>query len=60
MPEFPKRAKLLLIYEYLKKHTDEQNPKKMNEILNYLKENGVEAERKAIYSDINLLRDLGL
>lgn len=59
MPEFPKRAKLLLILEYFKKNTDENSPKKMNEILEYLKENGVEAERKAIYSDINLLRDLG-
>ncbi len=59
MPEYPKRAKLLLLLEYLKKYTDEQNPKKMNEILDFLKNNGVEAERKAIYSDINLLRDLG-
>lgn len=59
MPEFPKRAKLLLLLEYLKKYTDEQNPRKMNEILDFLKGEGIEAERKAIYSDINLLRDLG-
>lgn len=59
MPEFPKRAKLLLLLDYLKKNTDEQNPKKMNEILDFLKSQGIEAERKAIYSDITLLRELG-
>jgi predicted DNA-binding transcriptional regulator YafY len=59
MPEFPKRAKLLFLLEYFKKYTDEQNPKRMNEILEYLKGKGIEAERKAIYSDINLLCDLG-
>ncbi len=59
MPEFPKRAKILLLLEYFKKYTDEQNPKKMIGIIEFLKRNGVEAERKAIYSDISLLRDLG-
>ncbi len=57
--DYPKRAKLLLLLDYFKKYTDEQNPKKMNDILEFLKNNGIEAERKAIYSDINLLRDIG-
>jgi predicted DNA-binding transcriptional regulator YafY len=59
MGDFPKRAKILLLLDYFIKYTDERNPKKMNEILDYLKGKGVEAERKAIYSDINLLRDFG-
>ncbi len=59
MADYPKRAKILLLIEYFIKYTDERNPKKMNEILDYLKGKGIEAERKAIYSDINLLRDLG-
>ncbi|MGE5496200.1 MAG: helix-turn-helix transcriptional regulator [Burkholderiales bacterium] len=59
MSDFPKRAKLLLLLDYFTKYTDEHNPKKMNDILEYLRSNGIEAERKAIYSDINLLRDLG-
>lgn len=57
--DYPKRAKLLLLLEFFKKHTDEQNPKKMNDILEFLKLNGIDAERKAIYSDIGLLRELG-
>ncbi|HEX3073122.1 MAG TPA: WYL domain-containing protein [Ignavibacteriales bacterium] len=59
MPEYPKRAKILLLLEYFIKYTDERNPKKMNDILDYLMDKGIEAERKAIYSDINLLRDFG-
>jgi predicted DNA-binding transcriptional regulator YafY len=59
MSEYPKRAKLLLLLEYFQKYTDERNPKKMNDILEYLRSKGIEAERKAIYSDINLLRDFG-
>lgn len=57
--DYPKRAKLLLLLEYFRKYTDEQNPKRMSDILEYLKSKGIEAERKAIYSDISLLRDLG-
>lgn len=59
MGDFPKRAKLLLLLDYLKQHTDEQHPKKLADILEYLASQGVEAERKAVYADIALLRDLG-
>lgn len=59
MGDYPKRAKLLLLLEYLKQHTDEQHPKKLSDMLEYLSEQGVEAERKAVYADIALLRDLG-
>ncbi len=59
MGDFPKRAKLLLLLDYLKQHTDEQRPKKLSDMLEYLSEQGVEAERKAVYADIALLRDLG-
>ena len=59
MSVFPKRAKLLLLLEYLRQHTDEQHPKKLTEMLEYLSEQGIEAERKAVYADIALLRELG-
>lgn len=59
MSDFPKRAKLLLLLDYLKQHSDEQHPKKLSDMLEYLSEQGVEAERKAVYADIALLRDLG-
>ncbi|MGI5849470.1 MAG: helix-turn-helix transcriptional regulator [Christensenellales bacterium] len=59
MVEYPKRVKILMLLKYLEKYTDEYNPKKMNEILQFLKDNGITAERKAIYADISLLRDMG-
>lgn len=59
MDGLPKRARTLLLLRYLQEQTDEQHPKKMAEILDYLAKAGVGAERKAVYDDIALLRDLG-
>jgi len=59
MDSFPKRARTLLLLKYLTEQTDEQHPKKMAEILEYLEQAGVGAERKAVYADIAMLRDLG-
>lgn len=58
MASYPKRAKLLLLLEFFKNETDEQHPKTMTEILAYLQKNGIKVERKAVYADINMLRDL--
>ena len=59
MSVYPKRAKLLLLLEYLRRHTDERHPKKLTDMLEYLSAQGIEAERKAVYADIALLRELG-
>ncbi len=59
MNDYPKRARILLILKYLQEQTDEYNPKQMADILAYLQKNGIEAERKAVYGDLNLLRDVG-
>lgn len=59
MVEYPKRARILLLLEYFMRYTDEQNPKQLCEIINYLSQKGIEAERKALYADISLLRDMG-
>lgn len=59
MGEYPKRARILLLLEYFIKHTDEQNPKQLSDIIIYLSQKGVETERKALYADIGLLRDVG-
>ncbi len=59
MTDYPKRAKILLLLKFFEEYTDEQHPKTMADILDYLNTQGVSAERKAIYADINLLRDLG-
>lgn len=40
--------------------TDENHPITVNKLINSLKAYGISAERKSIYSDIELLRDFGL
>ena len=59
MPEYPKRAKLLLLLNFFEQNTDEQHPKSMSDILHYMQSAGLTVERKSVYSDIALLRDLG-
>lgn len=59
MPELPKHARIIVLLQYFQKYSDEQNPRKMADITYYLEERGVKAERKTIYSDLDLLRDLG-
>ncbi len=59
MGDFPKRARLLLLLKYFQEQTDEYNPKQLSDILHYLQRSGIEVERKSIYADLTLLRDLG-
>ena len=53
------KKKLILILRLLQKRSDEDHPVSMQEILAYLSGEGVEAERKSIYDDLEALRDLG-
>jgi hypothetical protein len=47
------KLKCYLVYRYLFEQSDENNRKKMKDIVSYLKTNyGIEAERKSIYNDI--------
>lgn len=59
MNDYPKRTRILLILKYLTEHTDEYHPKQMTDILEHLQQNGINAERKSVYKDLNLLRDIG-
>ena len=52
------KEKLLYILERLKK-TDEQHPVNTNELIAYLAEKGVTAERKSVARDISALREAG-
>lgn len=52
------KEKLLYILERLKK-TDEQHPVNTNELIAYLGEKGVSAERKSVARDIAALREAG-
>lgn len=54
------KLKLLLLKDYLEQNTDEQNPASMAELLAFLAENGISAERKSIYADLQALEDYGM
>lgn len=42
------------------RETDEFHPAPMSEILAHLAENGIQAERKSVYSDVRTLQDWGM
>ena len=46
------RMKHIFVLHYLMEHSDEQYPVRLQEIEEALKENGISAERKALYKDI--------
>lgn len=49
------KLKILYIVDILKKYSDEDHPINATEICNYLEDYGINAERKAIYDDIENL-----
>lgn len=51
------KLKILYLIDILSKYTDEEHLLNATQIINKLKKYGVSAERKSIYSDINLLCD---
>lgn len=53
------KLKILYVLEFLKKHSDEENPVTATEICDYLTKNGISCERKSVYSDIEALRGYG-
>lgn len=54
------KRKLLVLKEFLERHSDEQHPVTMQEIIAELKRHDIPAERKGIYNDLETLRDHGL
>lgn len=53
------KRKLLLLKDYLEQNTDPDHPASMHELTAYLEANGITAERKSIYRDIQLLMEHG-
>lgn len=53
------KLKILYVLDILKNHSDEQNPITAAAICEKLGENGISAERKSVYSDIEALIDYG-
>jgi len=54
------KLKLLYIAEFLRRYSDEQHPVSVADIIAYLEKNGVQAERKSIYTDLAVLREYGM
>ncbi len=58
MTELGKKARILCVLQYLKDFSDENHPLSSAEILERLEKDGIVSERKAIYSDVEILREL--
>lgn len=56
------RQKLKLFYlrEFLLRNSDENHPVTIRDMIAYLASQAISAERKSLYSDLNLLRDYGM
>lgn len=54
------KMKVFYLRKILLEKTDKNHYLTMLEILDALKERGIKAERKSIYNDIDMLRELGL
>jgi len=54
------KQKLLLLRQYLEENTDEQHPASTAELIAFLSRQGVGAERKSIYDDMETLSAFGL
>ena len=52
------KLKIIYLYDILKRQTDQDHGITMRQILSQLEAYGVTAERKSIYEDIALLRDV--
>ncbi len=54
------KLKPLYIMDYLVQNSDEEHPISMKQILSYLESQGITAERRSVYSDIEALCDYGI
>ena len=54
------KARLFRLYEILRIETDENHPIKAKELLQFLRDEGFECERKTLYDDIDALKKCGI
>lgn len=54
------KLKLLYLRDYLLTNTDEQHPVTVKQLIAFLDANGISAERKSLYDDLELLISYGL
>ena len=55
-----KKLKILYLAKFLQEQTDEDHPATVNDMIRYLNQYDISAERKAIYDDLELLRLYGM
>ena len=55
-----KKLKILYLAKFLREQTDEEHPATVNDMIRYLGQYDISAERKAIYDDLELLRLYGM
>lgn len=53
------KRKLLLLLDYLRTESDEEHPVTTQALISYLRDRGVNAERKSVYSDLTALTEHG-
>ena len=53
------KLKLLYLAQMFERKTDEEHTMTIQDIIEYLADKGIKAERKSLYTDIALLRDFG-
>lgn len=54
------KLKLLFIADYLRRYSDSKHAVGVSDIIRYLSSHEIEAERKSIYNDIEVLRSYGM
>ncbi len=57
--EYSRKIKLLKLWELLKNETDENNPMSTNTIIKRLSDEGIQVDRKILYTDIDILNSYG-
>lgn len=53
------KLKLCLTIDLFKRRSDEEHPISVSDIIDYLADNGITAERRSVYRDIDSMRELG-
>ena len=53
------KQKILVLLDLFKSKTDEEHGVTTSDIIDYLAEHGIEAERKTVYADLNTLKEYG-
>lgn len=54
------KQKILFVMDYLQKHSHKDHPVNATELIQMLKQEGISADRKSIYSDVQALIEYGL